>query len=307
MPGGAGKNEYGPRNASWTYLNQHVKEAGQIEHGQFINPNEHAPYQDPIAAEQPHEQELLGTASEYQKYSIEMGTVGWEDDQGPHYSLDTSPTDGTTLLKVQLYRGKMAGKAVKAGVAQGHKVLAQLSGPLWHVPDPGQRVLVAFPSGMEDIPGAAVVVAMPGPAPSIQYTQTKSKLDVGPDHDLVIKGRSLTFSDYSNRFVSITPAGIVIQDTDGSGIIVQSGVINIFSTNTTIVRLDGSSIQIVNNGQGGLTIDSSGNATLTGKNASVLGGTVYLGNPTRMTPTNFAIYGLSGPVGLASTSVIVAT
>jgi hypothetical protein len=263
-------------------------------------PSEH----EPLAGVSPHEQELLGTQAEYANYSIEMGTVGWEGDQGNHFDINKDADDGTTLIKVQLYRGKRPLKEVKPGIAQGHQILAQLSGPTWHVPDKGQRVLVAMPGGMEDVVGAAVIVAMPGPAPSSQYTQTKSKLDVGPDHDLVIKGRSITITDYSNRFISVTSDGLIMQDTDGSGIIIKEGKIQIFSTNKTVIQLDDTLVQIFNSAGGLIKLDSAGNSTLFGTNVYCQGAGVYLGlAPTALTTA--AIYPLVAGVPPPSTTVFI--
>jgi hypothetical protein len=204
-------------------------------------------------ASKPHEHEVIGHGGHDggPPLGIEVGTVGWEDDQIIS-DLNTDPNDGITLIRVQLFRGRQATKPVTPGIAQGIKILAQLSGPLWNVPARGQRVFVAIPHGMESTPGAAVIMAMPGPAPNIQYGVNKTKMDLGPNQDLVIKARSIALTTYSNQFISITssetpgaPDQIVIQDHDGTGITIEDGVITIHDgTGSSVFQISETTVSV---------------------------------------------------------------
>lgn len=148
---------------------------------------------------------------------IEAGTIGW-DSEADVADMGTEANDGTTLVRVQLFRGKDPTADVQPGVAQGHKILARLNGfPFWCVPPRGLQCYVAFPAGFGLTPGAGVIIALPGANPFVQFSKSRAKLDVGPEMDLVIKARSITLSTYDNDFVAIGPdSGIMISDHNGN-------------------------------------------------------------------------------------------
>jgi hypothetical protein len=236
-------------------------------------------------ASKPHEHEVVGHGGHDggPSMGIEVGTVGWENDQVIS-ELNTDPDDGITLIRVQLFRGRQATKPVTPGIAQGIKILAQLSGPLWNVPARSQRVFVAVPHGMESTPGAAVIMAMPGRAPNTQYGVTKTKMDLGPEQDLVIKAKSITLTTYNNQFVSIVNGqgdndGIYIQDKDGSGVIVQNGNVYVNTVKSVIQLSDSECHIVVANGSANtccVKMDYTGCA-VTGVSFYANTGTVYLG------------------------------
>lgn len=239
---------------------------------------------------------------------IYTGTVG-HDDKADWYDQGTSGTNdpnGVTLVRVQLYTGRLNGTPIKPGVAQGMQVLAQLSGPLWRIPRLGERCLVALPGGLSD-PGGAVIIGWLAATPATQFSPTRSKIDLGNDTDLFIKAKSITISDYDNRFIAIGPAnGVVMQDKDGSGVVIKDGNIAIFSQQggaiKTILQLTPADINALVNG-GSLLQLTATKATLFGVSVYCQGGGVYVGAvPTAATP---ALWGLAGPAGVASTSVFV--
>jgi len=66
-------------------------------------------------------------------------------------------------------------------------------------------VLVGIPAGLQETPGAGFILAVASNAPDIQHSATKAKVDMGPEVDLVYKARSITFTDYQDRYITIGP------------------------------------------------------------------------------------------------------
>ena len=121
-----------------------------------------------------------------QQAFIEAGTIGWDGDDDVA-DIGTEDNDGTTLIKVQLFRGIDPTQPPIDGQATGHKILARLSGfPFWAIPPKGMQCFVAFPAGFATTPGAGVIVALPGANPFVQFSSSRAKIDVGRDQDLVI-------------------------------------------------------------------------------------------------------------------------
>jgi len=135
--------------------------------------------------------------------SLELGTVGWEDGKD-HYDLVGGQP---TLVKVTLWRGATpgSGKARTNGRAGGTQVLCRVSRPLNFIPEDGSEVMVALPAGYETTPGAGFIQNVTAPAPEIQHSETKAKMEFGPEVDLVIKARSVTISDYQDRYITVGP------------------------------------------------------------------------------------------------------
>lgn len=170
-----------------------------------------------------------------QSVAIEAGMIGW-DDESEVALMGTEDNDGTTLIKVQLFRG-IDPLREPNGRAQGHKILARLSGfPFWAIPPKDMQCFVGFPAGFGTTPGAGVIIALPGANPFVQFSETRAKIDVGRDQDLVIKGRSVTLvmhnpddPDGQEDFISITPqGGIQMGSRDGLGVVIKDGTINLF-------------------------------------------------------------------------------
>lgn len=154
--------------------------------------------------------------------SIEAGTVGW-DDGGAHFDTAAS---AVVLVKVTLFRGRNpdVDPAPEPGRAGGLKILARISAPMNHIPADGTEVLVAIPAGFGATPGIAVIIAEPARAPANQFSETRAKLDFGPDVDLVIKARSVTLTDYEDRYVTVGPRfGIKLGDAGANGMQLRNG------------------------------------------------------------------------------------
>lgn len=97
---------------------------------------------------------------------IAIGCVGWDND--PNY-VDVSTQQGVTLIRVQLYWGRNPIVPIDKTRAQGYKILAQLGGPLWFIPGTGTKCTVAFPDGMENYPGAPIMLNILGGTPNVAF------------------------------------------------------------------------------------------------------------------------------------------
>src|SRR3972149_5601319 len=134
---------------------------------------------------------------------LESGTVGWDDGK-PHYDLVGGKR---TLVKGTLYRGYRPGadKKPRDGRAGGVQILCRVTRPMNFIPEDGEEVLVGIPAGLQETPGAGFILAVASNAPDIQHSATKAKVDMGPEVDLVYKARSITFTDYQDRYITIGP------------------------------------------------------------------------------------------------------
>lgn len=99
--------------------------------------------------------------------NVEMGTVGWEDDDNI-FDQGTEDNDGYTFVKVQLFRGRDVTKPKKPGIGQGHKLSCHLSSQILRIPRKGTRCYVALPSGFENVVGIGVIFATVEKAPLLQ-------------------------------------------------------------------------------------------------------------------------------------------
>ena len=245
--------------------------------------------------------------------SVVLGTIGWTDAPDV-FDLGTEENDGFTLVRVQLFAGRDYTRADAPGgdaVGQGHRLLCTVADHIgmFGPPRRGDRCVVLLPHGMEETAGAGVVVAIVSRAPTTQYSATRGKIDLGPDRDLVIKARSVTLTDHENRFIAIGPDnGVVVQDRDGSGAIINAGAVAIVAAADgdakSVVMLSASEASIYQKHASGNTCVSlgAGKAQLVGTHCAVSGAAVYLGRaPTALTPAH---YGPPGP-GSASASVFI--
>lgn len=145
---------------------------------------------------------------------IELAQVGhFGVDQ--HFDLGTADNGGVTMVRVTLYRGRDPTVPHDPDNAQGHEVLAFVSAPLWFIPPKGARVIVMRPAGY----GGWYITSVIGPNPSIQFNDKRAILDFGPDMSVTIKAKSVTLSDYHNRFAHIGPdGGFKVGDASGNGL-----------------------------------------------------------------------------------------
>ena len=238
---------------------------------------------------------------------FEPGVVGW-DDTDEHADLGTPDNDGNTLVRVTLFRGRQSGTPPPpAGQADGHRVLAQLGGGFFRVPPKGTRVMVGFFTAFATAPGAAVILGTLERAPDAQFSATKAKIDVGADTDLVLKGRSVTITDYGNRFLHVGPEGVMLQDDKGNGVVMQNGAILIFVADAgdakTLVQLTKDEVGVLQKDSGFVKLKGGSATVFANKSAAVVAGNVMLG--AKATPATPALTGMSGPSAAPSTSVFV--
>lgn len=157
---------------------------------------------------------------------IYHGTVGWDDGQGKHF--DMKPGE-ITLVKVTLFVGRDPRAEVPDdGLAHGRQILASVAAPLFKIPAPGTVVHVSIPAGCWSVPGAGVIFAEVLKAPPNQFSESTSKLDFGPDANLVIKAGQVAITDYENRYISVSPkGGIKMADADGTMVSILNKAIQV--------------------------------------------------------------------------------
>ncbi|MGH7298140.1 MAG: hypothetical protein ACRELB_24585 [Polyangiaceae bacterium] len=253
---------------------------------------------DAAFAELPNDADVLGGHGDLLLF--EPGTVGW-DGVSPHYDTE----DGVTLVRVTLIRGRHPSTPLQPDVAQGYQVLARIGGGLFRIPAPGTPVMVGFPTAFADHPGAGVIVCTTETSPDVQFSATKAKFDVGADTDFVIKAKSITISDYGNRFLHVGPDGVMLQDDNGNGVVMSGGAIMIYVADggyaKTLVQMTTSELSLVQKDTGMVKL-TGGNATvLASGSAAIVGGNVSLGaQATAATPAM-----IGPPPGVPSKSVFL--
>lgn len=236
------------------------------------------------------EDDLWSPARDYAPRSVELGTVGWDDEE-LWYETGTGDNDGHTLVRVQLYAGKDPGVRPKAGVALGRKLLCQIADGVFRIPAKGTRCYVILPAGYEDVPGAGVIVATVSKNPD-RLAEDRAVLDYGDVH-LVIKAKSASLQSYDNEFISVgTPrsggtSGLIFQAADGTGGVIQNGVVGWFVASSgdakTLLQMTTSGIDCCVKGGGMWRLD--GSFYTLGSTFTAACGKVYLGlAPTPSTP-----------------------
>lgn len=244
---------------------------------------------------------------------IALGRVGWPGDDDI-VDLGTADNDGATLLKVTLHRGGYPGDIPKPGEAAGYRVRVRVMGPVFDVPPKGTEVCVAFPGGIGMVAGAGVLLGRLQRTPEIQFNATKTKLDVGPDQDLVLKGRSVTISDYENRFLAVGPdTGMLMSDADGTTVQMKDRTLVIMvpgddKVARAVLSLSVDAIGLVHKSDAGMTVLQMGDAKFQalGLQGMFVFGATLIG--AAATPATAAVVGVpssSGSAGVASTSVFI--
>jgi hypothetical protein len=258
---------------------------------------------DAIVAENTNEQDLFGAAD---PLVFEPGTVGW-DDTGEHFDAGTADNDGNTLVRVTLFRGRDPSVAPKAGVASGHRILAQLGGGLFRIPPKGTRVMVGFPTAFATTPGAAVILCTCEASPDSQFGAGKAKLDVGPDQEIILKGKAVTLTDYDDRFLHVGPDGVMMQDENGNGVVIKNGAIVIYVADggdaKSVIQITKGELSFLQKDSGFVKLKSGSATVFANKSAAIVAGNVMLG--AQASPATPALTGITAPTAKPSTSVFV--
>jgi hypothetical protein len=256
-----------------------------------------------------NQDDLHNPARDYANAQVEIGTVGW-DDEDLWYEKGTDDNDGHTLVRVQLYRGKPPGKAPTPGLAMGHRLLCHISDGLFRIPKKGTRCYVILPAGLETTPGAGVIVACVSKSPTTQFEPDRVVLDYGDDTHVVFKGKSVSLSDHASpsRSISVgTPRtggtpGVLIHLPDGTGAVWQAGAVGIYATQSTLMQFTPSSWEVQQAGGSFVKLDG-GNFHSFGAVNKMQGAGCYIGKtPTALNPV---LWGVSGIAGLPATGVFV--
>ena len=235
------------------------------------------------------------------------GTVGWEDG-GDHFDIDSS---GVTLIKVTLFKGRnpTTDPPKDSARAKGTRILARISAPLYHVPPDGAEVHVSVPAGRMLDPGAPVIVAQPVPSPSTQFNGTKAKMDFGPDYDLVIKARSITLTDYEDRYLTLGPKyGLKIGDADANGCQLKNAQWLFYTTHsgtaaTTFMLSRDNGIALLHDDGVKTCMKMSGGEWMgVGNSFKAMFGAGYLGVAANPLPPQAIAMGPVGPANVVSAS-----
>jgi hypothetical protein len=253
---------------------------------------------DAAFAELPNDADVLGPRDELLLF--EPGTVGW-DGVDPHFDTE----DGVTLVRVTLVRGRHPSTALQPDVAQGHQVLCRIGGGLFRIPPKGTAVMVGFPTAFAGHPAAGVIVCTTEASPDTQFSDSKAKFDVGKDTDLVIKAKSITITDYDNRFLHVGPDGVMLQDEQGNGVVIKSGAIMIYVADSgdakTVIQMTPAELSLLQKDTGFLKFTGGNITILASGSAGVVAGNIALG----ATPSA-AVPALTGsPPGVPSKGVFI--
>lgn len=160
----------------------------------------------------------------------EIGSIGWEDEDEYFHPGETS-NDGLTLVKVQLFRGRDYTKEL-SDRAQGVKILCVLPDGEFRVPAKNARCYVMIPQGMDNVPGAGLIVATVGGGNEVHRNITAGDVVIGPTGDdrgaacsLVKKDGTITHFTTDNNLVG----GQSISSRMGRGLSDKTGMPDGFS------------------------------------------------------------------------------
>lgn len=255
---------------------------------------------------------LLRESATVDRGGIYDGTVGWEDG-ADHFDLDSD--SGVTLVKVTLFKGHNPttdGEKTTAR-ARGTRVLCRIGAPLFNVPPDGAQVVVAMPAERMLVPGGGVIISQVIASPGNQFSATKAKMDFGPDFDLVIKARSITLTDYEDRYLTLGPKfGFKVGDADANGCQLKSAQWLFYTTDGAATPTAKTTLRLSETDGIALIIDDGKHASISLKGGQFIGAGEtfsaqfaigYLGKiPTITTP--IAYFG-PGVASLVSTSWFV--
>lgn len=207
-------------------------------------------------------------AGEPERIAIFRGVVGWDGEGGDCSDLGTDENGGATLVRVQLFDGRLPGTPTGPGKAAGRQIKCQVMGPFWAVPPAGQVVLIAFPDGHVDAPGAGIILGWIGKSPNVQFKAGRSVVDLG-EQDLIVRAKSVTLSDQGTPacWLTVGPSpvdgqrGIVAMTHEGAGVVVHDGNASMLGTSggatKAILQLGAGVASIQHTDHGGIAFAST--------------------------------------------------
>lgn len=235
---------------------------------------------------------------------VQIGTVGWvNEDEVVDLGADD---DKHALVRVTLFDGRDRSAALAdPGVAEGRRVLAQISAPGFNVPKKGTVVWVLRAAGMN----AWLIAGNPVPTPTDQFKGTERTLvDYGDETDVVIRARSVTLQSAAGHFIGLGPkTGIQFGDADGNGGELKAGRWLFFVAEDgdakSFLRLTSAAVDVTNKATlGTATLKvGDGKVKVGGNSFSAVVGNVALG--ALATPVSAAQYGPG--IGVPSTTVFI--
>lgn len=217
---------------------------------------------------------------------IEIGSIGWEDEDEYAY-LGTDDNDGHTLVRVQLFRGRDASKPLNPTRAQGHRIVCHIPDGMFRIPKKDTRCYVAIPEGMEQVPGAGIIIACVSKSPPTQFAKDRVVIDFGSDTHVLFKGKSVAMSDHGvpARWLGVgTPRGggtpgVTLSNSDGSGLVIQDGAAGIWVSASgeakTLIQMTTTKVECLSKAGGMWKLD--GNFYTLGTTCTIAGSGVYLG------------------------------
>lgn len=248
--------------------------------------------------------------------SIENGTIGWGDADDDHFEIGEGDNEHLPLVRVTLGRGK-GPIGDTEDRAQGNEVLCRWGMLIDFIPKKGTQCVVAFPAGMRGTEGGGVIIGLIRPN-AAQFKEDRAMLAVGDDVHLLVKGKSVTLSDYGDgantptRWLMVgTSRGggaprILCSDETGSGWNIKAGVVGLISSAggapKAWVEVNGESASMARAGGEQLKLSSGLFYGFAGK-CQLQGGGIFLGKMP--TPVNPALWGFAGIAGAPSTSVFI--
>lgn len=243
---------------------------------------------------------------------IVLGSIGWEDED-EHAFLGTADNDGHTLVRVQLFSGRDTTKDLSPTRAQGYKIVCHIPDGTFRIPPKDARCYVLLPEGMEDVPGAGIIIATVSPSPTTQFAKDRVVIDYGPNTHVVIKGKSVSMQDPAFRFISVgTPRsggapGVQVHLPDGTGAVWQAGSFGTFCGPDCMMQMTTSAFEVWQGSGANSTflLMKGGEFWTYGPVNKVQGAGVYLGKaPLAL---NTALYGASGLAAAPSPSVFISS
>lgn len=111
---------------------------------------------------------------------VHIGSIGWEGEE-LWYELGDDTNDGHTLVRVQLFEGRDPTTPL-SNRAQGTRILCHLTSGMVRIPPKDARCYVIIPAGMEQAPGAGLIVGVVEPTPNrAGNVKPDEKIIVGPE------------------------------------------------------------------------------------------------------------------------------